>query len=248
MYFYDSAAWHGQVRPVQNSLAVIDTKIGDVNGDRVPDIVRLMGVRSSDGSRSFVDQLSLSIQDGRTSMTYSIPLRENAGYHPTLFLGDFTGDRVNDILVSLDTGGSGGYSGNSMYSFLNNQAKLLFDSEQYNRQQQNNFSVTYQDYYRVEVKSTSPAKTYLIDIQLKGKEYLSDLYHPNGTLKKPVQGEVTALSGAFPIDWNRDGRYELLAIQRTIGLYNADTLGYVMNFLRWDGSKFTTYNQWFSIP
>lgn len=247
MHVFDAVPWRGVLRNVANSPVVIDTKVGDVNGDRAPDFVRLMGTRSTDGASSFVDHLFLSIQDGRTSMTYTIPLREDAGYHPTVFLGDFTGNHVNDILVSFDTGGSGGYSGNSIYSFINNRSTLLFDSEQYNSQQQNNFSVTYKDNYRVEIKSNSPAKTYLIDIHSKGREYLSELYNPDGTLKSPVQGEVTAMSGAYPIDLNRDGWYELLAIQRVIGRYNADTLGYVMNFLRWDGSRLVPFNQWFSI-
>ena len=37
-----------------------------------------------------------------------IPLKQNMGYNPTIFLGDFTGNHIEDILVVSDTGGSGG--------------------------------------------------------------------------------------------------------------------------------------------
>ncbi|WP_427339433.1 hypothetical protein [Caloranaerobacter sp. DY30410] len=37
----------------------------------------------------FVDNITLLIQDGRTNICYKIIPKENAGYNPTIFLGDF---------------------------------------------------------------------------------------------------------------------------------------------------------------
>lgn len=34
-------------------------------------------------------------------------MKNNTGYNPTLFLGDFTGNEGDDILVVIETGGSG---------------------------------------------------------------------------------------------------------------------------------------------
>jgi hypothetical protein len=78
---------------------------GDVNGDRIPDNVYLTGIKTS--ISPFTQNITLEIQDGRTGKFVTIPLSENVGYNPRLFLGEFTGDGTADILISIDSGGSG---------------------------------------------------------------------------------------------------------------------------------------------
>lgn len=220
---------------------VLDFKRGDVNGDKVIDNVYLMGNKPFGASSPFADNITLVIQDGR-SFTYArIPLKVNSGYNPTLFLGNFTKDRTADILISIDSGGSGGLAFYYLYSFLNNKPRLLFDFEQFNSEYQ--YYVVYKDNYKVEVTSKKLNKKYTIDIVYKGSNYLSEIYDENGNLIKPVQGAVIPLGGLYPVDFDRDGTYELYAIQRIIGRFNADTLGYMNTILKWDGSTFIPTNQ-----
>lgn len=103
--------------------------------------------------------------------------------------------------------------------------------------------MNYRNNYKVEVVSKNLNKRYIIDIRYKGKEYLSEIYDANGKLKEPIKGDVMALSGLYPIDFERDGTYELYAIQRIIGRYNADGLGYVQTSLKWNGSRFIPFSQ-----
>ncbi|MFZ5754868.1 MAG: hypothetical protein ACOY3J_11565 [Bacillota bacterium] len=42
----------------------------------------------------------------------------------------------------------------------------------------------------------------------------------------------------YPLESNIKGRYSLLALQRVIGLFGADTLGYIETTPAWDGSMF----------
>ncbi|HEX3031005.1 MAG TPA: VCBS repeat-containing protein [Bacillota bacterium] len=218
---------------------VVDYARGDVNGDRIPDNVYLTGIRTPDSP--FTQNITLVIQDGRTGMLYSIPLKENAGYNPTLFLGDFTGDRVNDILVSIASGGSGGTMYHYIYSFVGNIPRILFDFEVYNSQF--TYQVTYLDNYRVAVISRPNNARYILDITYKGADYLNEIYDPNGKLKQPISGFVNPLSGLYPVDYDYNGVYELLGYQRIAGRYNADSLGYVLNILKWSGSSFVLDNQ-----
>ena len=152
---------------------------GDVNGDRIPDNVYLTGIKTPDSP--FIQNITLVIQDGLTGTFTSIPLRENAGYNPTLFLGDFTGDGVSDILIGIASGGSGGIMYYYIYSFISNIAQLLFDFNVYNEQFQ--YDVTYKDNYKVEVISKKNNEKYLIDILYKGADYLNEIYDENGKLK-----------------------------------------------------------------
>lgn len=237
-----------EIAQASNNTYILYFQRGDVNGDKIPDNVYLIGRKPFGVGSPFCDNITLVIQDGKTNYFYTIPLKVNAGYNPTLFLGDFTGDKINDILISIDSGGSGGYSFFYVYSFINNQSQKLFDFELFNKYYM--YDVIYKDYYQVEVVNKTLGKKFIIDIRYKGQEYLSEIYNENGILKAPLKGEVTALSGLYPIDFQRDGTYELYAIQRIIGRYNADTLGFVQTPLRWNGQRFVAIylNQYVAIP
>ncbi|MDZ5710644.1 VCBS repeat-containing protein [Jeotgalibacillus haloalkalitolerans] len=222
-----------------NPPNVVSFAYGDVTGDRVPDNVYLTGIMTPDSP--FIQQITLLVQDGRSGRFTSIPLQENAGYNPTVFLGDFTGNGVDDILISIATGGSGGTMYVYIYSFLNNNPQLLFDVDVYNEQYQ--YEVHYQDDYKVEVVSLINHQTYIIDISQRGSEYLSEIYDENGRLKSPITGFVNPLSGLYPVDFDSDKRYELLAYQKIAGRYNADSLGYVLNTLAWLDHRFVLQDQ-----
>ena len=176
-----------------------------------------------------------------TSVFTSIILNENVGYNPTLFLGDFTGNSVDDILIGINTGGSGGIMYYYIYSFINNTAQLLFDFNEYNDLYK--YDVIYKDNYKVEVISKTNKQKYIIDISNRGRDYLNEIYYANGKLKVQINGFVNPISGLYPVDFDSNGLYELLAYQRIAGRYNADALGYVLNTLKWENNKFDLYNQ-----
>jgi hypothetical protein len=216
---------------------------GDVTGDGVTDHVYLTGIKTPDSP--FTQNITLHVKDGRTGVLTSIPLRENVGYNPSLFLGDFTGNGVADILISIATGGSGGIMYYYVVSFVDNKAKLLFDFNVYNDRYQ--YDVTYQDNYKVEVISKINNKKYIIDISTKGAEYLNEIYDENGKLKSPITGFVNPLSGLYPVDFDSNKVYELLAYQKIAGRYNADSLGYILNTLGWKDNRFVLQNQYIAI-
>ena len=213
---------------------VVASATGDVNGDHIPDHVYLTGIKTSDVS--IIQQITLVIQDGSTGRFVQVPLKNNIGYNPTLFLGDFTGDGVKDILITVQTGGSGATTYDYIYSFVHNNPRLLFDSDMYNQQYQ--YEVTYKENYKVQVLSKINNTKYLIDLSLRDPDYLNQIYEPNGKLKSPISGWVDPLSGLYPIDFDSNQVYELLAYQQIAGRYHADSLGYVQNRLKWQNNRF----------
>lgn len=226
-----------------NTPNVVLFACGVVTGDRVPDNVYLTGVITPESP--FVQKITLLVQDGRSGKMTRVPIRENAGYNPTLFLGDFTGNGVDDILISIAIGGSGGIMYHYIYSFINNVPQLIFDFAAYNEQYQ--YEVSYQDGYKVKVVSLSNQETYIIDISGRGSEYLDEIYDENGKLKSPITGFVNPLSGLYPVDFDYNQQFELLAYQKIAGQYNADSLGYVLNTLTWYENRFVLQNQYVAI-
>lgn len=216
------------------NLTVVAFVRGDVNGDWIPDRVYITGIKESDVA--IIKNLTLVIQDGATGRLTQVPLNENIGYNPTLFLGDFTGDGVRDILITIATGGSGGTTYNYVYTFVHNNLRLLFDSDIYNEMYR--YEVTYIDDYRVEVFSSINNTKYLIDLSLREPEYLNEIYDTDGRLKTTVTGWVDPISGLYPIDFDSNKTYELLAYQKISGRYHADSLGFMQNRLKWNGTRF----------
>jgi hypothetical protein len=218
---------------------IVYSSRGDVNGDGIPDNTYLTGIKTPDSP--FIQNITLVIKDGRTGKFTSIRLSENAGYNPRLFLGDFTGDGIDDMLVSIDSGGSGAIMYHYIYSFIDDVPEELFDFNLYNEKYR--YNVTYMDDYKVEVISRKNNQKYIIDISNRDNEYLNEIYDMNGKLKKPVSGFVNPLSGLYPVDFNADNVYELLAYQKIAGRYNADSLGYILNTLKWKDNRFILDNQ-----
>jgi len=138
-YFRDNVTAQGIVSFVR----------GNVNGDGIPDNVYLTGIKTSDSP--FTQNITLVIQDGRTGRFTNIHLSDNLGYNPKLFLGEFIGDGIDDIFISINSGGSGAIMYHYIYSFINNTPQLLFDFNSYNEEY--NYDVTYKDNYKVEVIS-----------------------------------------------------------------------------------------------
>jgi hypothetical protein len=215
----------------------------DVTGDKIPDNVYLTGIKTPNSP--FTQNITLVIQDGKTGRFASVSLSDNAGYNPRLFLGEFTGDGTADILISIDSGGSGAIMYHYIYSFIGNTPQLLFDFNSYNEEYK--YEVTYMDNYRVQVVSRKNDRKYMIDISNRGDEYLSEIYDKNGKLKSPISGFVNPLSGLYPVDFDSDNVYELLAYQKIAGRYNADALGYVLNTLKWKNNMFVLDNQYVAI-
>lgn len=216
---------------------IIDTRIGDVTGDSIPDEVSLLGVQPS-GSKddNYFDDITLRVIDGETKKTTYLRFKYNAGYNPKVTLGDFTGNSVNDIFISINENPYTGEYFYYLFSFKDNSPLSLFNFVEFNNF--NQYNVVFKDYYEVQITGINSQKEFILHLDTKDDTYLSKFYRPNGKLIKQTSGSVLPLGNLFPIDINDDNVMELLAIQRVISTSNNDTLGYIQTFLSFDGTSF----------
>ena len=56
----------------------------------------------------YVENLSLTVKDGATGETAELALYESTGYDPQLWTGSLTAPESREIMVTLESGGSGG--------------------------------------------------------------------------------------------------------------------------------------------
>ena len=220
--------------PSNSGQVILDSAEADVNGDGTPDRILLRGDKP-DPDSPFSENITLCVEDGKTANTICTTPPSNSGYGAYLSLGDFTGDQVPDILLRMDSGGSGGYLFAYIYTVTDNRLVKIFDYDQFNASSQ--FQVTFQNNYQVRVAQINGNRTFTLDIS-NYKEEFSDLYDSSGRLITPTEGSVLGLGGLNPVDVDQDGILELVALQRIIGRYNAETIGYVRTTLKWSGTNF----------
>jgi hypothetical protein len=246
-YDINSSDMNSIVSSLRHNRYLLDMKLGDVTGDGVADKVSLYGNKPEGAVGIFADNIIVEIEDGHTKQIKIIAPAFNSGYNARLFLGDFTKDKTDDIKVSIDSGGSGGYGYFYIYSFKNSHLQEIFNFDKYNKEYI--YKVDYANLYKADVGNVMLDKLFILDVSYKGYDYLSQYYLENGKLIKPLQGEVLALSNLIPIvNDEKTSSYDLLAFQRIIGTSNSDTLGYIENQLTWDGHKFISSRMTASIP
>nr|WP_232337086.1 VCBS repeat-containing protein [Lysinibacillus timonensis] len=229
---------------IPRGQSIITYKIGDVTGDGFSDFIYITADKQTDSS-PFLRNITLFVKYGRSNHIEMYRPPENAGYNPTLWLGDLTGDGIQDIFLVIDSGGSGGIIYAYVYSVQNGIMKNIFDSIKFN--EQHTYNVQYLNQYKASVMSKKPSKKYTLDLTYKGKEYLNEIYNADGTLKAPIEGWVDPISALNPVDLARNGKYYLLGMQQIAGRFHADGLGIVENLLNWDGSAFSIVRQTVAI-
>ncbi len=225
---------------------ILDSRRGDVTGDGVPDLVYITGRITDAGEAPLTENITLVIEDGRDGSIRAIKPEHNAGRNPRLFLGDFDGDRADDIKISMEADVSGGMGSHYIYSFRDYVFRELFNSDAYNDAHQ--YKVYYNDFYRVAVGNIRLNKLFMLDIKNRGDAYLSQLYRDNGKLIAPAKGAALPLGALLPVADERRGTYDLLARQRIAGISDTDTLGYIESLLHWNGQAFDVLYTVASVP
>lgn len=225
--------------------SIINIKKGDVNGDLIIDTVFLIGRKEINSP--LVKDITIIIQDGKTKKFFNINLKNNMGYNPSISLVRFNNNNYDDILISINSGGSGSFEFYYVYNFFKNNPSLLFDSDEFNSRYQ--YNIIYNDNYKVVIQNQTLRNTFTIDISNRPKSYLDEIYNEDGTLKEPISGFITGLSALFPVDFDRDNIFNLIGIQRISGRYAADSLGYLETelFLTQGGFYPVNNEQRFSI-
>lgn len=229
MFNYNPNNFGSNYIDARNNL-IIDTQFGDVNGDKFPDIVYLIGNKNQN---PFYENIKIVIEDGRTKYPYVVPLLPDydRAYDPWVILTDFVGNRVEDIFISLPTGGSGGLTEYYIVTFLNNRAAYILTPNWYSTVNNTlGFEVIYKDYYKVEVVSKKLDKSFIIDVSSRKDFYEGTVYNKVHKLIKPLKGFILDPTFSYPIKLNGNEPTTLMVLQDIAGTSHADSLGTLVTY------------------
>src|SRR5690606_23557306 len=125
----------------------------------------------------YINNILIEFEGGPEGWFKVDMITELNGYNPTLFLGDFTKDRINDILFqmdkmfnSMDSMDKGEY-GVSINTIKDNDIETIFSSDRYNAGYL--FLVEYNDLFKIRIMNVKENKLFFLDISDKSYDYLS---------------------------------------------------------------------------
>lgn len=227
---------------LKKNFIILDYKSEDVNGDNIKDNIILIGQNPSEITCPLRENIRVVVQDCKTNRFYSIsPGRLDDGYNARLFIGDFDGDRLNDVLVSIGNIGSGGCSYYSLFSFKKNKCKYLIDEEKFSRGL--DYTVKYINDFRVSILNRYSKKLYIVNVENKKDTYTNlGIYKDSGELVKYTEGGYDFIGDLVPVDIDKDGIYELKTIQAIWGICHVDTLAYGKGIWKYSYNKMLLQN------
>lgn len=212
---------------------VVDYKESDVTGDSIKDKVYLVGTKEKKED-IYASNLNIIVQNGKTNKFIKTNDSDFGGYEGHLFVGDFTGDKVNDILATADTGGSGGIVENRIFTIDKNKIDTIFNEKD---NEGVNFQGKFIDGFKAELKSEKLNKEITLDISGNKKDYLDfKIYDKSGKLLTEVESYAYPYGVLEPVQYE-EGTYYLQGQQRVVGFVNADTISNIRSIWKYGDSK-----------
>ena len=211
-----------------NKKVIIDVAYGSITNKYSDDSVVLVG-EFHDEKNNHANSLQLVInRENDLPITVNVPYN---GYNMQLFVGDFTGDKIDNIMIRGEYENPQIYKDGHdnlisyelgvIYKYESEKLIEIFNMEKYKN---NNLACAkFKSNYRASVSCGK--KKYLIDLSARPKEYLNKIYDEDKKVKTNLKPTLDNPSEIFPMKVVFSDCYNLLIYQRIVGINNSDVIG-----------------------
>ena len=211
-----------------NKKVIIDVAYGSITNKYSDDSVVLIG-EFHDEKSNHANSLQLVInRENDLPITVNVPYN---GYNMQLFVGDFTGDKIDNIMIRGEYENPQIYKDGHdnlisyelgvIYKYESEKLIEIFNMKKYKN---NNLACAkFKSNYRTSVSCGK--KKYLIDLSTRPKEYLNKIYDEDKRVKTNLKPTLDNPSEIFPIKEVFSDCYNLLIYQRIVGINNSDVIG-----------------------
>jgi hypothetical protein len=216
-----------------DGLQVLAESRGDLDGDGREETVRLVGRRAEDSP--FCEDLALAVEPAWR--LWPLPTAAATGYAPELRLTDLTGDDTEEILLTADTGGSGGLV-NAAVVIASREGEVWSLRRIYDAQSGPvpTLEGALTDGFAARLEITAPGfdrREETLDLSSRRSFYLeTGIYDEDGKLLREVPIWGDALMAVAPLSAAAGGP-GLQITQQPRGAANADRLAEVRTLLVW---------------
>lgn len=222
----------GLPQSAANNQTIVLTSSADLNQDGTEDIIFVYGKPFAPNS-PFIQNLNVGVMDGKTQEIKTSNLKDFSGYGPRLSYGDFTGDGYLEVMLQVDTGGTGGIVQTAILDFAGDSGVNIWGAVN-----DAGLQVTGQfiDGFKVRLDPFEGAPEAIVDVQHYREFYIQQgLYDAQGKLLKPGTQVMVYPFGVLQIQQGDPAG--LFGIQAVKGITNLDTVSTLLsNFTYKDGA------------
>jgi len=217
---------------LEPDIEIVDKRFIDITGDGINDQIFLMGQKPAGSDSLFYAPLEIIVYDIYQKEYYKNSYDNFNGYEPKMAFYDFTGDKISDIFIETNTGGSGGIYNHLVASFKNDQLKIIFN-EDHNKLL--NISGGYENNFQAALYIRELDQNLKLDLSFNKEKYIREgIYKQDGMLLKEINPYTYPFGQLKPVDYDLDGVFELKGAQRIVGAYGADTIGYLESVIKYE--------------
>lgn len=212
---------------LKENTEIITAQKTDVTGDGISDKFILLGSKVGPGKSPFRDNLIIVVEDGENQSYLTATYDGFVGYNPELLTRDFTGDQVDDVMVTANSGGNGGIYHHLIAPFKDGKAEVIFDED-------NNRGVEVTGQFIPDFKArlnfVDLDKEVIFDSSVNKDEYIKQrIYNQEGALvtERLIRPYSYPFGRLEAVDYNNDSQYGLRGLQKIVGTYGADKISEV---------------------
>ncbi|MDF2501286.1 MAG: hypothetical protein K0Q77_2000 [Anaerosporomusa subterranea] len=236
----DATEWMDDARRhlgLANNIYLLAAASDEVTGDSIPDAVLLVGIKTTVEDR-FARNIDIIVRDGKSGRFVAAGLSDVSGDESSLFIGDFNGDKVKDVMVTAPSSAS---INHTIAAFPDFVPSILFSSKENTGTA---FSGRFLDGFQVELVNDDTGRKTRVDITEAKSRYIENgVYREDGKLLKSITPHAYPYSSLEAVDLNRDGVYELKGIQRIIGIDNTDVVAHIYSYWQYSSNQDWTLQQ-----
>ncbi|KNF09211.1 hypothetical protein CLPU_4c02570 [Gottschalkia purinilytica] len=214
---------------------ILDIKRGDVTGDNKEDTIFLLGKKKSKNSL-YAENLSIVVKNETSKKYILMEIPNSSGEKNILFLGDFNGDKIKDVLVESSLKENSQNKVQGIYTFIDNNIVTLVSNEELNRNI--NFELEFKDDYIASINNKETRSATMIDISSKKEIYIGTIYNEDGKVINNKKLNISGYEYIRPVDNNLDGVYELEGHTKIIGEFDTDIISTMISLIEYKDKKF----------
>lgn len=186
------------VQQENKNLNLLCGNAEDINGDNVDEVIMIVGSKKDD----YLTGIRLIVFNGETKNKITEHMIDFEGYNAQMFLKDFDEDKLSDILITIDSGGSSGFTWSDLLTFKDNKLTSLLEGKY-----ENQMDFEFTDGGSVGFIFKELKKEYFVDLNAEQKKIFNSIKAEVGyDLKSTAYFRNNKMSGN---DIDGDGVYEL---------------------------------------
>lgn len=213
-FFFMSLSALSVVNAVEetNEIKILSQESADVTGDGIEDSIYIKA-EQSDIDKKLLRNIFLHIEE-KDGKVHKTPLDES-GEKPSIDIKDVNNDGVNDLFISMPTGGSEQLSNFYLYTIEDEKLTEISVPEPLVIQSE------FLNHYKAKINIENNNKSYKFNMKDRAKEYESLGVYYDGMLNEPMELMVLAYD-TLELAKVKGNKWGLVGIQNIYGTHEED--------------------------